>query len=312
MGQTFGAPAAPPTPPPVVNPGKFDDIHRESKVVLPETFEGFRCEFTRQFGEQGADILVSHVLAVAPPPPGSVLSLAGAPAAAARAPERPESYTFAAQLTGQSAAVVGRFDSRSGAVFGTLTYNPVRWVKAILQAHVSPSCGSIDGAGEVDVRWQSAMTQFKAQGSGVIVASHMHGINNNVAVGLESLYVAKNGFRNDVLGLRVTRGLSVLAGTLSLQARELLLSYAHRVNENLVCASELHVSKNEETGNTESLATVGWQYSTPESVVRGRVNSKCEVGATIDEAMGILRVSLSADANFLSHVYKWGFGVSFR
>jgi len=56
--------------------------------------------------------------------------------------------------------------------------------------------------------------------------------------------------------------------------------------------------------------SAGWEYKCTESIVRASVDSKLRVLATVEESLGeSFRISLSADLDVPSHIYKWGFGL---
>eukprot|EP01105_Mastigella_eilhardi_P024101 TRINITY_DN6216_c0_g1_i1.p1 TRINITY_DN6216_c0_g1~~TRINITY_DN6216_c0_g1_i1.p1 ORF type:complete len:328 (-),score=75.55 TRINITY_DN6216_c0_g1_i1:124-1080(-) len=289
----------------VAPPLKYEDVNREARSVLAtDTFAGFRCELNKSLNN--GELLMTHLLSITPP---TVEQLA-----APGEKRRPEGYLFAAQYTpSDKFSIMGRVDHMKR-VFGTFTYSPVTWCKAMVQAMSyppSPARQPTDASGELNFIARNSLSHVKVHNGGeILTVGHLHRVTPNLSIGGEGLYLRKNAVMALSCAARYVTSNSVASALWAVTHGGFDLSYVYKPSLNLGLATQFQITNNIDTGKSEASASTGWEYRVGESVVKARVNHDLSVNAVVEEPIAqFARLTLSSDLDFRRHVYQWGVGV---
>lgn len=331
-------------------PGKVEDHNAEAKDMIPDTFEGFRMEFNRIFGEPsdnsddddeddtnhnesksknasskgGNENLRKSVLSqwfssprlfvtniMKVAPPPPQLSQYYPPGV------KNEDYMMAAQFVAGPLSFMGRMD-KSLSVFGTASISLAQRFKLLLQGQSQHKKGiPMNYAAEVKASLGPSTTHLKIQSAEqAFSVGHMQRITRNFSLGSEALFLLKRNLRCVSVAGRwlVAQGSGVLAGVFMDKPRGLDLSYTQRISRYLKVSTELSVGRNEKKkGALETNVAGGWEYKVSDTVVKGRLSSDLTLETSVEESLGdMCNVSLSAVMNIPEHTYNWGFGLQFN
>lgn len=310
-------------------PGRFEDHNREHRQMTPDTFEGFRAEFNRSFGDTeevgGSEFLVTHLATITAPRPMNLSLAPGGPRAAPKMTP-PEGYMLATQFVRGPISLMGRVD-RSRRVFGTFSIIPNGgWLRAVFQAQTQPprdpssKAKAREGtelAAEVSgtTPWiGSGTSHLKVQrtGTGAVVAAagHMQSVAANAAVGVEGVHSWATGYNGVSFAGRWAMPNAVATALYSVRPAGLDVTFVQRVTRTARLSAELNVGWDAETGELASAAAGGWEVRAADMTLKGRIDNRGAISTSIEEALGsMFRVSLSAEVDMRRQSYIWGFGL---
>ena len=326
-------------------PDKVDQYNAEIKDMAPDTFQGFRSEFNRLFGEPSNNddddddddntsttdtsknsngnlrrsvlsqwfssprLFVTNLMTIAPPPPQ--LAQYYPPGI------KNEDHMIAAQFVAGPLSFMGRVD-KSLSVFGTASLSLVRRFKLLLQGQSQHKKGiPMDYAAEARASLGPGTSHLKIQSAEqALSVGHMQRITRNLSLGSEAIFLLKKNVRCVSVAGRwlVGQGAGVLAGICTFAPMGLNLSYTQRLSRYLRVSTELDVGKNEKKkGVLETSVAGGWEYKVSDTVVKGRLSNDLTLETSVEEPLGDnCNVTLSAVMNIPKHSYNWGFGLQFN
>lgn len=323
-------------------PGKVEDCNVEARDMAPDTFQGFRSEFNRLFGEPSSDVnddvttknsdlkksvlsqwfasprlFVTNLMTIAPPPPQ--LAQYYPPGV------KTEEHMFAAQFVAGPLSFMGRVD-RGLSLFGTASLSLAQRLKVLFQGQTQHKKGiPMECAAEVRGSLGPSTTHAKFQrAEKAFSVGHMQRLTENLSVGSEAIFFLQKKLRCVSVAARwlVAQGSGVLAGVCTATPAGLDLSYTQRLSRYFRVSTELNVGKNDNKrnkkkkngmGTLETNVAGGWEYRVSDTTVKGRVSSDMTLETSVEESLGeMCNVSLSAVMNIPQHSYNWGFGLQFN
>lgn len=324
-------------------PCKVENYNAEAKDMVPDTFQGFRTEFNRMFGEPSNDenddeddnddntskktskedlhksvisqwfasprLFVTNILSVTPPPPQ--LSQYYPPGV------KNEDHMFITQFAAGPLSFMGRID-KSLSVFGTASLSLAQRFKLFLQGQSQHKKGiPMNYAAEFKASLGPSTSHMKIQSAEqAISVGHMQKITKNISVGSEAIFLLKKKLHCVSMAGRwlMAQGSGVLAGICTLAPMGIDISYTQRLSPYLRLSTELGVGKNDKKkGVLETSVAGGWEYRVSDTVVKGRLSDDLTLETSVEESLGdMCNVSLSAVMNVPKHSYNWGFGLQFN
>jgi mitochondrial import receptor subunit TOM40 len=272
------------------NPGKFEDISKETKDITgtQEFFDGMRFELQRGLS---SNFTVAHLISM-----GSS--------------DTNGSYTFHTTYQTNKALALGRFDSE-GRVIGRVQFTPTQRFTATVQSQVSLDPPQSHVSGELDYKGNDFYGQARVENKGGLSLSYLQSVTNNVSVGGELVHVPSQGTVL-ALGARLNQPKWILSGMVNTMSQG-TLGFTWKTGKKADFATELAMSRNPQDDSLQSLWSGGFIYTFRTSRFKATVNSDLRVGACLDELLNdYMKVSLVGDLDHREQKYKLGFGLSFN
>lgn len=269
------------------NPGKFEDLSRESRGILSthELFEGMKCEFARGVNR---NFNIMHSINM-----GSQSD--------------PSSYAFTTTYGDDETGtiLVGRVDTEGGKVarfhrnFG----------RTGLRLNVQESTEGSSGIAEVEYKGRDFTAEAKGATNGFLGLSYTQNVSPNMVAGAECFYYPTQAVSFLSLAGRWLRngGRSIWNASLSSMGQG-SVSYTTKPTDYLSFSSELQAQL---TNKLNTQFTVGTEYRVLHgAIMRATVNSNGRVTSLYEESvLPMLRVSLSMELDHPKEQYRFGFGL---
>jgi len=303
--------------PPLPNPGKFDDLSRESKGILDarDNFDGFSLDVSRTV-TPNFDLAHSIHFGSQTEPPA---------------------YTFVTRYFSKKGVLLdGKLSPGplllDGTLQGRVQFPLWTWGKtdekgqrhttSKLSLHLIGAVGkpspkpippqfSVD----VDLKGLDFQTQFKWHNPGICELSYVQSVHRNVALGLHGLWDSRMG-RTDLTGVaRVAWNGRRNIVTASVASYGHLTSSYTQVMEDgrKSWSTDMQLIHLEDHGIWEAVYSAGYSYNLIQSRVRGRVDSNWCCSAILEEkVLDNVTLIICGDMNYSKDIYKVGFGFSFH
>lgn len=271
------------------NPGRLEELKKEAQGVLsPDVFEGARFEFNKTLTQKFA---LLHNVALASGAPGS--------------------YEFGAHLGDERMQLASRIDMQ-GRLNGRLNAQVSDATLLRMQASVSPeSQGSNSFKADLDYKGGSFCAGGYFMGGGLLGASYLQSVSENLALGAEGFYHALNrkvrggaGAARYVWGGNGENVATAKVGSFGNGAVE--LAYQRKVSEKVSLATELNYFHNQ-----ACQFGLGYEFKLRSCIFKGHVSSDTTCSAVLEEHIqpGINLV-LSGQLNHKKKDYKFGAGLN--
>ncbi|KAK7105670.1 mitochondrial import receptor subunit TOM40 homolog 1-like [Littorina saxatilis] len=286
-----------------VNPGTFEDLHKQCKEVFPQIFEGGKLVVSKGLSSH---FQISHTVSLAT--------------------FQPSGYRFGCTYVGtQQFSPQEAFPILIGDIdpSGNLNANIIHAfserlrTKCVAQIQNSKCVASqctTDYKGSDFTASVTAGNIDPINGSGLVVSQYLQRVTRNLSLGAELLYQ----FGQQIPGGEIS--IFSLAGrlngedwqasaNLSPMAGNLHACYVHRVNDQLSVAAELETSLR----LGESTATVGYQVEIPNAhtTFKAQLDTNWCIGAVMEKKLQPFpfTFALSGYANHVKGQYRFGVGL---
>ncbi|CAD5122206.1 DgyrCDS10651 [Dimorphilus gyrociliatus] len=289
------------------NPGTFEDIHKKTRDVFPNPFEGARLVVNKGLSNH---FQINHSLTLS--------SL------------QQSCYKFGATYVGTKQispneafpVLLGDIEPSSGNVNANIIHQftdniRTKFVTQIQNKKwaISQLANDIRGynyTATVTIGNPDLMTE-----SGVLVAHYLQNITKNLDMGAEWIYQRSPNVPGGQMGVvsvggRYVRGPWTFSGNLtlfSLSESSIHGCFHRKLNESLQIAGE--IESNQRT--KECTATIGYQVDLPQAhlTFRGQIDSNYQVGAVFEKKLPPLPFTfqMSGWANHVKQTFRFGLGL---
>eukprot|EP01024_Parvocaulis_polyphysoides_P046111 TRINITY_DN4327_c1_g1_i1.p2 TRINITY_DN4327_c1_g1~~TRINITY_DN4327_c1_g1_i1.p2 ORF type:complete len:342 (+),score=69.90 TRINITY_DN4327_c1_g1_i1:379-1404(+) len=274
-------------------PAKYEDISRESYMILkPETFEGFRFDFTKPLNP---NFFLTH---------GFHMGNMEMPTMGKEIIKTPVgNYEFGATVGKEGLLAMGRI-SRDGRMTSRLIWDLNDFVTFKLQSQFSNEPGP-NMMMDIDFTGKNWNGQVKLGNGEFVGLNYFQSVTDKLALGGECFYLGLD--RRTGFALAARHSDDTHAATFQIMTAGLMMaSYSGRVNEQLALASELMYNWNAR----EATAQFGYDYWMRHCRLRARVDSNGSICALLEERMNMaVKFVLSGEVDYWKQNYKFGFGL---
>eukprot|EP01026_Neomeris_dumetosa_P081794 TRINITY_DN924_c0_g1_i1.p1 TRINITY_DN924_c0_g1~~TRINITY_DN924_c0_g1_i1.p1 ORF type:complete len:336 (-),score=44.69 TRINITY_DN924_c0_g1_i1:514-1521(-) len=276
-------------------PIKFEELTRESSTILkPDTFEGFRFNFTKPLNP---NFFLTHAFNI-----GSVEM----PVMQKEVIKTPVgTYELGTAVAKEGFVATGRLYN-DGKMVSRLKYDVNDWLSVRLQSQFGNEPANANMMLDVDVQGKAWNGQMKLGSGEFIELNYVQSVTDKLAIGGEVFYLGANQRSGFSLALRHSDNNHATAVQLATTGL-LVASYSGRVNEQLALASELVYNWNAREATTQ----VGYDYLMRHCRLKGRVDSNGTICAFLEERMNMaVSFILSGEVDYWRQNYKFGFGLT--
>ncbi|CAL1531772.1 unnamed protein product [Lymnaea stagnalis] len=288
---------------PDVNPGLYEDLHKQTKDLFPQVFEGAKVIVAKGLSSH---FQISHTITLSTFTP-SVYRFG-------------TTYIGTKQLspTESFPVLLGDIDS-SGNMNANIIHAFTDRIRAKLVAQFQPNkCVgqqvSFDYKGDDFTASLTTGNVDPLSASGLLVGHYLQRITPSLALGAEIMYQRGQQVPGGEIAIMSLAGRWSgekwqLSTNLSPMAGNLHTCFYQKVHENLQVGVELETSLR----MAESTATVAYQIDIPKAEVtfRGQVDSNWCIGAVLEKKLAPFpfTLALSGYANHVKNQYRFGMGI---
>jgi len=287
-----------PTPPVVEqtkNPGKFEDLNKESKEITgdQDSFDGLKCDLGKVFHDT---FQVSHSVGL-----GSAQEAAN--------------YSFSASWVGgidprnikpPKTLLHGRINTDGQLIGRYFQYlMPKLQLKVIGQTSNEPHNNGVHT--ELEYSGDDWHGQMKWINPGTYGISYHQAITQRFSMGCDLFYRYQQSFSMATYGMRYNTGKSI--STAVVNSSSAAFSYSQILSKQVRLSTELVFGAS--PNGIESKYTLGMDYSLRMSTFRAHIDSGGRVVTYLEEMLNPnTKVLLSAELDHKKKQYKFGMGLS--
>jgi len=274
--------------PKLPNPGKYEEIAKESKSIIgtSDVFDGFRFDYNKGVSEV---LSVNHSIGL-----GSVM-------------EAP-SYNFGATYINKGSFLWGRIDTE-GQLYA-------RWHQALNEDILLRVGGQVtaephNSGVQVEVDWKGDdwYVQGKWANPGTYGLSYMQSITPSLSLGCDGFYNYKQGMTMLTYGLRYATEQQI--STAVLADGHLSFSYTHKVNEKVGLSTDVTFQISQQ--GLESLFSMGYEYKLRISSFRAHIDSGGRIAGFLEEGLNqFTRFVLCGELDHAKKQYRFGLGIQMQ
>lgn len=298
--QTAGEPASQDSD---QNPGLYEDLHKQTKDIFPQVFEGAKVIIAKGLSSH---FQISHTITLATFTP-SVYRFGA-------------TYIGTKQLSPTEAfpVLLGDIDSQ-GNMNANIIHALTERIRGKLVAQFQPGkCVgqqiSLDYKGDQFTASLTTGNIDPVSSSGLLVAHYLHRVLPWLDLGAELMYQRGQQVPGGEIAImsmaaRFTGEKWQLSANVSPMGGNLHTCYYHRVHDTLQIGVELESSLR----MAESTATIAYQVDIPkaDAVFRGQLDSNWCIGAVLEKKLVPFpfTLALSGYANHVKSQYRFGIGM---
>lgn len=302
------ADATPQAPVNDINPGTFEDLHKQCKDLYPQTFEGGKFIMSQPLSSH---FQLSHTLSMSMLQPLTSGYRFGA------------TYIGTKQFAPQEAfpVLIGDIDpsgNLNANIIHSFTKNTrVRLVNQIQESKCVATQATGDYKGEDFTASLTLGNIDLVNNSGIIVGQYLQRVTPKLDLGAELLYqyggqTPGGEFSVLTLASRLKGEKWTLSANICPKAAAAHACYYHKVDENLQVGAEIETS----LATKESVGTLAYQFEVPNVglTFRGQADTNWSIGATFEKKLlpFPFTLAISGMANYASFQkpqYRFGIGL---